>query len=120
MADVGKMGWMDLTVPDAESLSDFYCQVIGWTKDPVDMGGYNDFVMMSGGDGVCGICHARGSNANIPPMWIPYFVVANIQVSFDQALLGGATAVLETQPYGDGFYAILRDPAGATFALFQN
>lgn len=114
------MGWMDLTVPDAESLSDFYCKVVGWTKAPTDMGGYNDYTMMSGDNGVCGVCHSRGSNANIPPMWIPYFIVANAKISYDQALLEGATPVVELQAFGDGFYAILRDPAGATFALFQN
>ena len=35
---IGAIEWSDLTVPDAESLSDFYCDVVGWDKSPVSMG----------------------------------------------------------------------------------
>jgi predicted enzyme related to lactoylglutathione lyase len=31
MSAVGTIGWIDLTVPDAKSLRDFYSAVTGWT-----------------------------------------------------------------------------------------
>jgi predicted enzyme related to lactoylglutathione lyase len=34
----GQIGWIDLTVPNAEALRDFYQGVTGWTPAPVDMG----------------------------------------------------------------------------------
>ena len=48
---VGSIGWKDLTVDDAERVRDFYMAVAGWTAQPIDMGGYNDYVMMPAGGG---------------------------------------------------------------------
>jgi len=30
MSEQGKIGWIDLTVPDAEAIRDFYQHVAGW------------------------------------------------------------------------------------------
>ena len=46
----GQIGWIDLTVPDAPALRDFYQGVAGWTPSPVEMGGYQDFRMTPPGD----------------------------------------------------------------------
>src|SRR5262249_7780617 len=66
----GRIGWIHLTVSDAETLRDFYQSVTGWTPAPVDMGGYSDFCMYPPGEAqpVAGICHARGLNSNLPPV----------------------------------------------------
>ena len=70
----GTIAWTDLTVPDAESLRDFYAKVVGWRFEPVPMGEYHDFNMIPpNGDGpAAGICHARGANADLPPVWMIY------------------------------------------------
>jgi hypothetical protein len=67
-SEVGKIGWIDTTVDDAPDLRDFYKAVIGWETDEISMGDYSDYVMKmpSSGDGVSGICHALGSNADLP------------------------------------------------------
>ena len=44
-ANVGKVGWIDITVDDAEGLRDFYATVTGWKPERVDMGDYADFNM---------------------------------------------------------------------------
>jgi hypothetical protein len=64
----GGIGWHDLTVEDAPRIRDFYQVVVGWRAEPLDMGGYDDYVMVQAGtaDPVAGICHARGPNATIP------------------------------------------------------
>ena len=64
---VGSITWVDLTVPDAAALRDFYGEVVGWTATPVDMGGYNDFSMLPPAADVpaAGICFARGENAEL-------------------------------------------------------
>ena len=43
------------------------------------------------GDTVAGICHARGrTNANVPPQWLVYVVVASVEESAKRAVeLGG-------------------------------
>jgi len=35
----GQSGWIDLTVPDAEAVRDFYREETGWTPSPVARGG---------------------------------------------------------------------------------
>ncbi|MGB6336961.1 MAG: VOC family protein, partial [Thermoanaerobaculia bacterium] len=38
--EIGKIGWTDLTVENADDVRDFYTAVVGWKPSPVDMGGY--------------------------------------------------------------------------------
>ena len=77
MAKPGSIGWVDLTVDDASSISDFYCKVAGWRKEPLSMGDYDDFVMSpaDSDDPVSGVCHKRGTNAALPGGWMLYIVV---------------------------------------------
>ena len=37
--------WRDLTVDDAVAVSDFYVAVLGWQKEALSMGEYNDFIV---------------------------------------------------------------------------
>ena len=39
---IGTIGWLDLTVPDAAPIRDFYKAVVGWEHQAFDMGGYED------------------------------------------------------------------------------
>jgi predicted enzyme related to lactoylglutathione lyase len=86
----GQIGWVDLTVADAPALRDFYARVTGWTPSPVEMGDYQDF-SMSAADGrvVAGICHARGENAGLPPVWLVYITVADPDESLRRCVEGG-------------------------------
>lgn len=118
---VGTVGWHDLTVPDAERVRDFYQAVVGWSPSPVSMGDYSDFNMTppGGGDPVAGICHARGANAALPPQWILYFVVADLDRSIAACLQRGGQLLAPAQKAGAGEYCMIRDPAGAVCALYQ-
>jgi len=118
---VGTIGWVDLTVPDAEGLRDFYQRVAGWTSQPVPMGDYDDYVMLSGETGVAGVCHRRGPNEALPPVWMIYIVVADLEASVGACReLGGEILVGPKGVGGDGArYAIIRDPEGAFCGLYQ-
>ncbi|MGH9367705.1 MAG: VOC family protein, partial [Thermoanaerobaculia bacterium] len=71
---IGSIGWVDLTVENADAVRDFYRDVTGWTISPVDMGGYSDYCMNepASGKSVAGVCHARGVNADLPAQWLIY------------------------------------------------
>jgi predicted enzyme related to lactoylglutathione lyase len=119
---VGSIAWTDLSVPDAEGVRQFYQRVVGWRTDPVDMGGYNDFNMIpEGGEApVAGVCHAQGVNADLPPLWIIYIVVENLEKSLEACREGGGEILLGPKNMGPGSaYAVIRDPAGAVSALYQ-
>jgi len=118
----GTVAWRDLTVPDAEAVRDFYEAVVGWSSEAVDMGEYSDFVMVpqGGGDGVAGICHARGGNADIPPQWMLYVVVEDVTASADVCRENGGEVLVDPRGLGGGRFCVIRDPAGAVLALYQN
>lgn len=117
----GTFGWFDLTVDDAETVRDFYADVVGWTPEPVDMGGYSDYNMCAGdGTATAGVCHARGSNADLPAQWLVYVHIPDLDASLEKVAARGGECL--SGPKGSaeaGRYAIVRDPAGAVMALFE-
>ena len=119
---VGTIAGLDLTVPDAGPVRDFYASVIGWKPTELDMGGYADYVMMTpeGGDWVAGVCHARGGNADLPPQWLVYVVVDDLDASLERCTAAGGSLVTAVKESGSGpRYCVIRDPAGAVLALMQ-
>ena len=120
--ETGSITWFDLTVGDAEVVRDFYAEVVGWKPEPVDMGGYSDFKMNAPGSGRCaaGICHARGMNADLPPQWMIYIHVENLDESLSKCrALGGKRIAGPRNMAGQGRYCVIQDPAGAVAALFE-
>ena len=118
---IGSVGWRDLTVPDAEALRDFYTSVVGWESQDVDMGVYSDFSMLvpGTGEGVAGICHARGANVNLPPQWLIYIVVEDLDQSVAQCADLGGEVIDGPRSLGQWRFCVIRDPAGAVCALYQ-
>ncbi|WP_026374668.1 VOC family protein [Aestuariibacter salexigens] len=117
---VGAVGWLDLTVDEADSIRDFYQDVVGWHPKPVNMGEYADYSMQNhDGEDIAGICHKRGPNGDLPSYWLPYFVVENLDDSMQAATAQGGKIVTEVKSIGDSRYVIIKDPAGAVCALYQ-
>ncbi len=116
----GQFGWVDLTVSDAEGVRDFYSRVAGWRFAPIDMGDYSDFVMLQSDkdEPVAGVCHARGPNADLPAAWLVYITVEDLNAAVAEAKSLGGSVISESPASEDQpGYVVLRDPAGAAFAL---
>jgi hypothetical protein len=119
---IGTIGWTDLTVENAEQIRDFYRAVVGWNPSGVDMGGYNDFNMNDPETGkpLAGVCHARGVNAELPPVWLNYIVIEDIERSVARCVELGGQVIAGPKGFGgQGKYCVIRDPAGAHVALFE-
>lgn len=117
---IGSIGWIDLTVPNADEVRDFYAQVTGWKPEPLDMGGYSDYVMNApDGEGKAGVCHARGGNASMPPQWIIYIVVEDLDASLARCAEMGGKVIVPVRSMGEARYCVIQDPAGAVAALYQ-
>jgi len=112
----GSIGWIDLTVDDATGLKPFYEAVCGWTTDAYDMGECSDWVCKVDGEAIAGICHARGPNVGIPPQWLMYVTVQDVQRSTELVRSNGGTVLQE--PAEGRPMAIVKDPAGVVFALY--
>lgn len=119
---IGSIGWIDLTVENADQIRDFYRNVTGWNFTALDMGGYSDYCMDQPADGksVTGICHKRGGNSALPSQWLIYITVANLEQSLARCLEGGGKVIADPKNYGgQGRYCVIEDPAGAVAALFE-
>ena len=116
---VGSIVWQDLTVPDAGSVKDFYCDVIGWDAAPHDMSSYHDFDIKTAEDGeiITGICHARGENANLPPQWLIYVQVEDVDASAKRCLALDGQVLDGPRQMGEHRFCVVQDPAGAMLAL---
>jgi predicted enzyme related to lactoylglutathione lyase len=121
----GSISWMDLTVSsdkaDATKVRDFYQQVVGWNHEGVDMGDYEDFCMQdASGNAIAGVCHAKGKNADIPTTWLIYITVDDVDAASQRCQSSGGEVVRPASVAGEGKFAILKDPAGAMFAVYQS
>jgi len=120
-SDVGKIGWIDMTVEDAPAVRDFYKAVVGWDSEDVSMGDYSDYTMKmpATGDGVSGICHARGSNAELPQGWLIYIIVADVEASAKACTDNNGKLLVEPRGLAGGRFCVVEDPGGSVAALYQ-
>lgn len=116
---VGIIEWRDLTVDDAETVRDFYSKVVGWKTEPVSMGDYDDFNMNApeSNETIAGVCHARGGNASLPPQWLIYVRVANVEDSARECLALGGKVIDGPKAMGTDQFCVVQDPAGAVLGL---
>lgn len=117
----GQIVWVDLTVPQADEIRDFYSQLVGWEPQPVDMGTYSDYNMTLPGTDTpaAGICYARGQNADLPAQWLIYISVEDLDQAMETCLsIGGK--IVSAPAGGEHYrYCVVQDPAGAVVALVE-
>ena len=120
---IGCISWLDLTVANASASRDFYQKVVGWSVQVVEMEDtserYADYSML-GDDGnpAAGVCHARGVNVGLPPIWMLYLPVSDLAESLRRVREGGGKIIKETTGADGGYaYAVVQDPVGACLAL---
>jgi uncharacterized protein len=119
--EIGEIVWVDLTIPNAEKVRDFYLSVTGWEANEFNMGDYSDYVITTPDNKrtVAGICHARGDNAALPPYWLIYIKVRSLEASLAAAQRNGGEILAGPKQFGAARFGVLRDPAGAVFAVTE-
>ncbi|RDH78971.1 VOC family protein [Mycolicibacterium moriokaense] len=122
VAPVGAPIWIDLATSDLDRAQRFYGTVFGWTFESAgpEYGGYvNAFC---GGRPVAGLM-ANDPQWNSPDGWTTYLHTADIKATLERAIDAGAvTCVQPVEPMevkDKGWMAMLSDPAGAFFGLWQ-
>ncbi|MET9802553.1 VOC family protein [Streptomyces sp. NPDC006368] len=121
--------WTELATTDAAAAKDFYRAVFSWEYQDMDMSGDAVYSVVSAPDrgaeadpGQGGIIRLSKENvlAGATSEWHPYFGVLDCDAVFGGATGLGATPVMPpTGVPGVGRIALLKDPAGALFALIK-
>lgn len=113
---VGVPCWVDHVSRSSESARKFYSALLGW-----DYTGEGDTVGVVNDQLVCGIAEPVDELASVlPAYWHPYFRIDSFtEVAFRAPAEGDL--LWGPKEYGDGLASVatLRDPAGATFSLWQ-
>ncbi len=115
--------WIDTAQPDPEAALDFYQALLGWEfSRPAAMPGSAPgkyYVARLRGKDVAGISSQR-PGAPSTPVWMMYVAVDNADRAADSAREAGGT--IDVEPFDAppaGRMAVLRDPAGAAFCVWQ-
>jgi predicted enzyme related to lactoylglutathione lyase len=118
-APLGAPTWIDLSSSDTEAAQRFYGNVFGWTFESAgpEYGGYTN--ASKDGHLVAGLMF-NDPQWNSPDGWTTYFHTADIQATAASATAAGATSWVEPMEVEEkGWMAVLNDPAGAYFGLWQ-
>jgi uncharacterized protein len=115
----GAFCWMDLLTRDAAKAKAFYSGLFGWTVKP----SANDdkyFEIWHGETPIGGMMAITPEMGKMPSNWSVYWMVPNVDASAAKAKSLGATVMKGPEDIPTvGRFAILRDPQGAMFNVFQ-
>jgi hypothetical protein len=114
----GEVSWNELVTSDAPAGFAFYKGLFGWNVlQEMDMGPMGKYIIY-GGDKSYGGMMTKTPDMPMPPCWIYYFQVDDLEAAVARAnAKGGKTMVGPMDVPGGTRVAQLSDPQGAVFAL---
>jgi predicted enzyme related to lactoylglutathione lyase len=115
----GTFSWVDLATSDADGAKAFYGGLLGWDFEDMPVPDSPPYSMASvGGRTVAAVYAKRDDSA--PPAWLSYVTVQDADAVAGRAKELGATVISE--PFDvmqAGRMAVLQDPTGGVFAVWQ-
>jgi predicted enzyme related to lactoylglutathione lyase len=120
----GALCWTELSTRDPKTAGAFYTQLLGWSAKVGGEGvnAYTEFTPAGGQYPVAGMIDiaAFGDRGkHVPPNWMPYFQVPDVDARATKAAsLGANVGVPPTDIQNVGRFACIADPQGAVFAVF--
>jgi len=119
----GTFSWTDLSTSDPAGAAVFYGALLGWEGEEVPAGPDASYWMMRvGGRDVAGMSAMREEQlaTGAPPAWLSYVTVEDADAMAARvAELRGAVMLPAFDVLDAGRMALVRDPQGAIFALWQ-
>jgi len=118
----GTLCWADLSTPDPERAGKFYSDLFGWQLMTEDEDREHDYLHIKNGEHfIGGIPPAKFHNPRTPAHWLAYVLTSTCDLTADKAKqLGGKLYLAPTTVENVGRMAVVADPQGAVFALFQH
>jgi predicted enzyme related to lactoylglutathione lyase len=115
----GTFSWVDLGTTDGEGAKAFYGALLGWQFEDLPVPGSPPYSMARLGGLNVAALYTKRDDAE-PPAWLSYVTVADADGVAGSAAGLGATVISEPVDVMDaGRMAVLQDPTGAVFAIWQ-
>jgi len=116
----GTPSWIDLGTPDLDGAAEFYGSLFGWdvveAGDPEETGGYR--MALRNGKTAAGMMPLMQEGQ--PPAWQTYVTVEDVDATTAAATEAGAQVIAPPMDVMEaGRMAVLADPEGAVFAIWQ-
>jgi predicted enzyme related to lactoylglutathione lyase len=117
----GRFVWHELHTGDRAQAIGFYKTFLAWQIKEIAMGECEPYGHCSvGGHEVAGITNSMAP-ANVPPHWLPYIAVPDVDAYAANAKALGGNVMMPPMEIPDtGRFAVLVDPQGAAFAIFKD
>jgi len=118
--DPGCFTWNELQIRDAETAADFYAALFGWETEPIEESGKLVYVTIrNAGRTNGGIMPMTEQRGDAPPHWLVYFTVPSSDAAVGKVRELGGEVLAGPLDLGAGRIAVVSDPQGAVFALFE-
>jgi predicted enzyme related to lactoylglutathione lyase len=117
----GEFCWYELGTTDPEAAKRFYGMLFDWQAEDMPMPEGTYTLVRLRGEDQGGIYKLQGPHfEGVPPNWLAYVAVDDVDGDSRQAAALGGTVVMGPLDVPDvGRIAVIRDPEGAVIALFQ-
>jgi predicted enzyme related to lactoylglutathione lyase len=119
----GEFSWHELATTNDNAAFDFYSKLFGWKEtSSMDMGGgmmYKMFGTPGREDPLGGIYTIAKEMGDMPPNWLGYVFVENVDDATAAVKKAGGTVIRDPMEIPGGRIAIFTDPQGAAFAVHE-
>jgi predicted enzyme related to lactoylglutathione lyase len=121
--EAGTPSWADLGTTDAEAAVAFYAGLFGWEAENTPAGAAGTYVMCRReGKDVVGLYEQDEAmrSRGVPPLWLVYISVDDVAAAAKAAEEAGGSVHAQPFDVADaGRMALVQDPTGAMFGLWQ-
>jgi predicted enzyme related to lactoylglutathione lyase len=118
--DLGCMTWNELHTRDSGAAGDFYGNLFGWETEPIEDDGMVVYTSVrNAGAKNGGFMPMAERHGDAPSFWLPYFTVSSRDGAVERARELGGALLGGSLDLPGGKIAILADPQGTVFAIFE-
>lgn len=112
-----EFAWVDLSSYNPSASQKFYEELFGWSF--YQEGGYK--VWFAWNSATSGLYETPDffKSINMPHFWMGYIKVDDVEAVVEKARALGATIEIEKDAFYDGNIALIRDPLGAGFTVYD-
>lgn len=111
--------WNELCTRNIDQAAEFFTQMFGWeyAEYPSQVGKY--YVVRHRGEECSGLLQMDQRWGEMPPNWLIYFAVRNVDITVDQVRQLGGYVLVHPFDIEEGRLAVVADNQGAMFDLVQ-